>query len=78
MIIRGGEFYQDFNGTTDVGGTVAVGLRLALGKVSGRVEAESYLYSVNLTGSGGGALSTGSQFQSDVVISASVAIPVGR
>jgi len=75
-IIRGGEFYQNFSGTTDLGGNVAVGLRVALGKVYGRLEAESYLYAVNLTG-GGGALSAGSQFQTDLVISASVAIPVG-
>jgi len=75
IIIRNGEFYQDFEGTTDIGGNVAAGLRIALGKVSGRVEVEGYLYSVSLTGAGN--LTTGSEFQTDLIISASVAIPLG-
>jgi hypothetical protein len=75
IIIRNGEFYQDFEGTTDIGANVATGLRIALGKVSGRVEVEGYLYSVSLTGAGN--LTTGSEFQTDLIISASVAIPLG-
>ena len=75
VIIRSGEFYQDFGGTTDIGGNVAAGLRIDLGKVSGRVEVESYLYSVNLTGAGG--LMTGSELQIDLIASVSVAIPLG-
>ena len=75
IIIRNGEFYQDFEGTTDIGGNVAAGLRIALGKVNGRVEVEGYLYSVSLTGAGN--LTTGSEFQTDLIISASVAIPLG-
>ena len=75
IIIRNGEFYQDFEGTTDIGGNFAAGLRVALGKVSGRVEVGSYLYSVNLTGAGN--LSTGSELQVDLIASVSVAIPLG-
>lgn len=75
VIIRNGEFYQGFQGTTDIGGNVAVGLRIALGKVSGRVEVGSYLYSVTLTGAGN--LTTGSEFQADLLASVSVAIPLG-
>jgi hypothetical protein len=75
VIIRNGEFYQDFGGTTDIGGNVAAGLRIALGKVSGRVEVEGYLYSASLTGAGN--LTTGSELQTDLIISASVAIPLG-
>ncbi len=75
VIIRNGEFYQDFGGTTDIGGNVATGLRIDLGKVSGRVELESYLYSVNLTGAGG--LMTGSELQIDLIASVSVAVPLG-
>jgi hypothetical protein len=75
IIIRNGEFYQDFGGTIDIGGNVAAGLRIDLGKVSGRVEVESYLYSVNLTGAGG--LMTGSELQIDLIASVSVAIPLG-
>lgn len=75
VIIRNGEFYQDFDGTTDIGGNVAAGLRMVLGKVSGRVEVASYLYSVNLTGAG--SLSTGSELQVDLIASVSVAIPLG-
>ena len=75
IIVRNGEFYADFDGTTDFGGDVAVGVRLALGKVVGRVEVESYLYAVNLKGAGG--LSTGSELQADIVASATIAIPLG-
>ena len=75
VIIRNGEFYQGFEGTIDIGGNVAAGLRIALGKVSGRVEVGSYLYSVSLTGAGG--LMTSSELQVDLIASVSVAIPLG-
>jgi hypothetical protein len=75
VIIRNGEFYQGFEGTIDIGGNVAAGLRVALGKVSGRVEVGSYLYSVSLTGAGG--LMTSSELQVDLIASVSVAIPLG-
>jgi len=75
VIFRGGEFYDTFSGTTDVGANVAVGLRFNLGRVIGRVEAESYLYSVDLSTAGG--FQTGSQFQADLIGSVSVAIPIG-
>lgn len=75
VIFRGGEFYDTFSGTTDVGANVAAGLRFNLGRVIGRVEAESYLYSVNLKTAGG--FETGSQFQADLIGSVSVAIPLG-
>lgn len=75
VIIRNGEFYQDFEGTTDVGANVGAGLRIRLGKVIGRVEVESYLYSISLQGAGN--LTTGSQFQTDLIASVSVAIPLG-
>jgi hypothetical protein len=75
IIFRSGEFYNAFSGTTDVGGNVAAGLRFHLGRVIGRVEVESYLYSVNLKSAGG--FETGSQFQADLIGSVSVAIPLG-
>jgi hypothetical protein len=75
VIIRNGEFYQGLEGTIDIGGNVAAGLRIALGKVSGRVEVGSYLYSVSLTGAGG--LMTSSELQVDLITSVSVAIPLG-
>jgi hypothetical protein len=75
VIIRNGEFYQGFEGTIDIGGNVAAGLRMALGKVSGLVELGSYLYSVSLTGAGG--LMTSSELQVDLIASVSVAIPLG-
>ena len=75
VIIRNGEFYQGFEGTIDIGGNVAAGLRIALGKVSCRVEVGSYLYSVSLTGAGG--LMTSSELQVDLIASVSVAIPLG-
>jgi len=75
VIVRNGEFYQGFEGTIDIGGNVAAGLRIALGKVSGRVEVGSYLYSVSLTGAGG--LMTSSELQVDLIASVSVAIPLG-
>jgi len=77
LILRDGEFYEGFSGTTDVGGNVAAGLRVALGRVQGRVEVEGYLYSIDLAGSNVASLSTGSQFQADLVVSAAVAIPLG-
>jgi hypothetical protein len=76
LIVRNGEFYQSFSGTSDVGANVAAGLRLALGKVQGRLEVESYLYAVELTGLTSDQ-STGSQFQSDLVVSLAIAIPLG-
>ena len=75
IIFRNGEFYDPFSGTTDVGANVAAGLRFHLGRVIGRVEVESYFYSVNLKSAGG--LETGSQFQADLIGSVSVAIPLG-
>lgn len=75
IIIRNGDFYADFQGTTDVGGNVAAGVRIALGRMVGRVEVESYLYAVDLQGAGG--LSTGSELQADMVASATFAIPLG-
>jgi hypothetical protein len=76
VIFRSGEFYSAFSGgTTDVGGNVAAGLRFHIGRVIGRVEVESYLYSVNLKSAGG--FETGSQFQADLIGSVSVAIPLG-
>ncbi len=75
IIIRSGDFYNAFSGTTDVGANVAAGLRFSLGRVIGRAEVESYLYSVNLMSAGG--FETGSQFQADLVGSISVAIPLG-
>ena len=76
VIFRSGEFYSAFSGgTTDVGANVAAGLRFHLGRVIGRVEVESYLYSVNLKSAGG--FETGSQFQADLIGSVSVAIPLG-
>ncbi len=75
IIFRGGEFYSTFSGTTDVGANVAAGVRFHLGRVIGRVEVESYLYSVNLMSAGG--FETGSQFQADLIGSVSVAIPLG-
>ena len=76
LIFRSGEFYDAFSGgTTDVGLNVAVGGRFNFGAVFGRVEVESYLYSVNLKTAGG--FETGSKLQADLVASVSVAIPLG-
>lgn len=75
VVVRNGEFYDGFQGTTDVGANAGLGFRFPLGSLVGRVEAETYVYSVNLKGAGN--LSTGSELQADVIISATLALPLG-
>jgi len=75
LVVRDGDFYEGFNGTSDLGGNVAVGLRAGLGSVGVRIEVEDYVYPVNLKSAGG--FETGSRLQNDLVGSLALSIPFG-
>lgn len=67
------------SGTTDVGGVVDLGVRIdASSRVAVRLDAEAYMYSASLSFTdplfAGGELTSGSKFQTDLVLSAGLAI----
>jgi hypothetical protein len=75
LIGRSGDFYKGIDeGKTKVGGAVGAGLRVKLpGILAIRGDADVYLYSAKLTADIpelGGVVTTESQFQADLVLSA--------
>lgn len=75
LIGRSGDFYKEIDeGKTKVGGAVGAGLRVKLPSIlSIRGDADVYLYSAKLTADIpelGGVVTTESQFQADLVLSA--------
>ena len=80
LIGRGGDFWSDVDGTTDFGGTFGVGFTQDFSKQVGlRVNAEYYIYSFQLkaTDEDLGNIETDSKLQSDLVLSAALAIHLG-
>ena len=80
LIGRGGNFWSDVDGTTDIGGTFGVGFTQNFSKRVGvRVNAEYYIYSFKLTATDEniGNIDTDSKLQSDLVLSAALAVHLG-
>ncbi len=79
LIDHGGDAYEGVtDGDSSIGGVVGAGLRVKLPGLLGiRLDAQSYLYSAELTVDNpdlGGEVTFGSQFQADVVLSAGLVI----
>ena len=80
VIGRGGNFWSDVDGTTDFGGTFGVGFTQDFSSQVGvRVNAEYYIYSFKLkaTDEDIGTIETDSKLQSDLVLSAALAVHLG-
>ena len=80
FIDRGGDAYRNVRGTSSGGGVVAAGARFRINdRFYIRVDAEDYFYELNIRVSGPifteGPL--GQQFQSDLLLTAGLAIAVG-
>ena len=89
IISRGGDAYAapalgltnagGIDGTTDLGGVFDIGARIDAGsRIAIRLDAEAYLYSASLSLAGplfpGGVPPSSSKFQTDIVLSAGLAI----
>ncbi len=80
LIGRGGNFWSGVDGTTDIGGTFGVGFTQDFSeRVGVRANAEYYIYSFKLktTDEDLGTIETDSKLQSDLVLSAALAVHLG-
>jgi len=76
VVKRGGEAFQDVEGTTDIGGNLALGALFRLSSAFRiRLEIEDYLYETNFTFPTGET--SGSRFQNDFVFTFGLSIPLG-
>lgn len=74
-VTRGGDAWEDIDGTGDIGGNLALGLLFPLGEMLDlRVELEDYLSSAGFSE---GSFETNSEFQNDFLLSAGIHIPFG-
>ena len=75
-VTRGGDAFEDIEGTGDVGGNLALGLLFPLGDTFDlRIELEDYLSSAGFEDDDGDE--SDSQFQNDFLLSAGLHIPFG-
>ena len=74
-LTRGGDAWEDIDGTGDIGGNLALGLLFPLGETLDlRIELEDYISSA---GFDTGTFETDSEFQNDFLLSAGIHIPFG-
>jgi hypothetical protein len=74
-VTRGGDAWEDIDGTGDIGGNLAVGLLFPLGETLNlRVELEDYLSSAGFES---GGVESESEFQNDFLLSVGIHIPFG-
>lgn len=76
-VTRGGDAWEDIEGTGDIGGNLALGLLFPLGETLDlRVELEDYISSAAFD-VGGGFGESDSELQNDFLLSAGIHIPFG-
>lgn len=79
VIGRGGDAFEDADGTTDIGGVLNVGATFDLTpQVAIRLDAEDYLYSAQFEDSETGIEIGDSKFQNDLLFTGGIAIRLGR
>lgn len=79
LISRGGDAFDDADGTTDIGGVLDVGATFNVAPtVAIRIDVEDYLYSAKLEDSGTGAEIGDSRFQNDLLLTGGLVIKLGR
>jgi hypothetical protein len=72
---HGGDFLDDIDGTSDIGGNLAVGAMFPVGGMMKiRVEVEDFLYSAKFDD---GGIETEGKFQNDLYLTAGLYIPFG-